>query len=75
MGRHKPDAIAAFNVRTARIIRKNIPDARIAGLSVCSTNPKMHEDCYKAFGKDIGLFWRFIYHGYTPAPEESYANV
>ncbi|MBQ6339416.1 MAG: hypothetical protein IJI36_09740 [Kiritimatiellae bacterium] len=75
VGRHKPDAIAAFNVRTARIIRKNIPDARIAGLSVCSTNPKLHEDCYKAFGKDIGLFWRFIYHGYEDAPEKSYANV
>ena len=75
VGRHKPDAIAAFNVRTAKTIRRNIPDARIAGLSVCSTDPKLHEDCYKAFGKDIGLFWRFIYHGYTPAPEESYANV
>ena len=62
VGRHKPDAIAAFNIRTAKIIRKNIPNARIAGLSVCSTDPKMHEDCYKAFGKDIDLFWRFIYH-------------
>ena len=70
-----PQAIAAFNVRTARIIRKNIPDARLAGLSLCATAPEFHEACYKAFGDDIKLFWRFIYHGYVPAPEESYGNV
>ena len=74
-GRHKPDAIAAFNVRTARIIRRNIPDARIAGLSLATNEPGFNEACYKAFGEDIGLFWRFIYHGYAPAPEESYPNV
>jgi len=33
VGRHKPGAIAAFNVRTAKVILKNIPGARIAGLS------------------------------------------
>ena len=70
-----PQAIAAFNVRTARIIRKNIPDARLAGLSLCATGPEFHEACYKAFGDDIKLFWRFVYHGYVPAPEESYDNV
>lgn len=74
-GHHTPEAIAAFNVRTARIIRRNIPDARIAGLSLATNDPAFNETCYKAFGDDIGLFWRFIYHGYVPAPEESYANV
>ena len=74
-GHHTPETIAAFNVRTARTILRNIPDARIAGLSLATNNPAFHEACYKAFGKDIGLFWRFIYHGYVPAPEESYANV
>ena len=74
-GHHTPEAIAAFNVRTARIIRRNIPDARIAGLSLATNDPAFNEACYKAFGKDIGLFWRFIYHGYVPAPEESYDNV
>lgn len=74
-GHHTPEAIAAFNVRTAKIIRKNIPNARIAGLSLATNDPKFHEACYKAFGSDIGLFWRFIYHGYVPAPESSYANV
>ena len=74
-GHHTPEAIAAFNVRTARTIRRNISDARIAGLSLATNDPAFHEACYKALGKDIGLFWRFIYHGYVPAPEESYDNV
>ena len=74
-GHHTPEAIAAFNVRTAKIIRRNIPDARIAGLSLATNDPKFNEACYRAFGADIGLFWRFIYHGYVPAPESSYANV
>ena len=75
VGRHKPETIAAFNVRTAKIIRRNIPDARIAGLSLSTTDPGFIEECFKAFGQDIGLFWRFIYHGYRDAPEKSYANV
>jgi len=74
-GHHTPEAIAAFNVRTAKIIRRNIPDARIAGLSLATNDPKFNEDCYRALGADIGLFWRFIYHGYAPAPEKSYDNV
>ena len=74
-GHHTPENIAAFNVRTARTILKNIPDARLAGLSLATNDPGFNEECYKAFGKDVGLFWRFIYHGYVPAPEESYPNV
>ena len=74
-GHHTPEAIAAFNVRTAKTILKNIPNARIAGLSLATNDPGFNEDCYKAFGADVGLFWRFIYHGYVPAPEESYPNV
>lgn len=74
-GHHTPENIVAFNVRTAKIIRKNIPDARIAGLSLATNDPTFNESCYKAFGSDISLFWRFIYHGYAAAPESSYANV
>ena len=74
-GHHTPANIAAFNVRTAKTILKNIPDARIAGLSLATNDPAFNEACYQAFGEDIGLFWRFIYHGYVPAPEDSYANV
>ena len=74
-GTRTPQEIAAFNVRTARIIRGAIPDARIAGLSLATDDPAFHEACYKALGDDIGLFDRFLYHGYAPAPEESYGNV
>ena len=74
-GHHTPEAIAAFNVRTAKTILRNIPDARLAGLSLATNDPAFHEACYKALGDDIGLFSRFIYHGYAAAPEESYGNV
>ncbi len=74
-GTRTPEEIAAFNVRTAKAILKNIPDARIAGLSLATNDPDFNEACYKALGDDIRLFGRFLYHGYAPAPEESYANV
>ena len=70
-----PEQIAAFNVRTARIVRRNIPDARIAGLSLAKNWPERFEACLKAMGADVVLFDWFIYHGYAPAPESSYANV
>ena len=34
-----PEEIAAFNVRTAKIVKRNIPDSRIAGLSLSRTEP------------------------------------
>ena len=70
-----PQEIAAFNIRTARIVKRNIPDARIAGLSLASNQPEALEKCLQAMGRDIDLFDWFIYHGYAPAPESSYANV
>lgn len=69
------EEIAAFNVRTAKIIKRNIPQARIGGLSLMREDPVYFESCLKAIGGDIGLFEWFIYHGYTVAPESAYANV
>ena len=69
------EEIAAFNVRTAKIIKRNRPDARIGGLSLMREDPVYFEKCLKAIGRDIGLFEWFIYHGYTVAPESAYANV
>lgn len=74
---HKPEDIAAFNIRTAEIIRRVIPEARIAGLSLASSSPKLLESCLQAIdakGK-IDLFDWFIYHGYSFNPDTSYANV
>ena len=70
-----PAEIADFNIRTAKIIRRNIPDARIAGLSLAYSNPEYLEACLKAMGEDVKLFRWIIYHGYAEAPESSYAVV
>jgi hypothetical protein len=74
---HKPTDIAAFNIRTAEIIKRVIPDARIAGLSLASSSPKLFEDCLKALAEKgkVDLFHWFIYHGYAFNPDSSYANV
>ena len=70
-----PEAIAAFNVRTAKIVKRNIPDARIAGLSLAHNDPAFLEECLKAMGDGVKLFDWIIYHGYADAPESSYDNV
>lgn len=70
-----PEEIARFNVRTAKIIRRVIPDSRLAGLSLASLKPDLFESCLKAMGDDVKLFDWFIYHGYTAAPEEAYSSV
>ena len=70
-----PENIAAFNVRTAKVIRREIPDARLAGLSLARLDPAFFEKCLQALGEDVKLFEWFIYHGYTLAPESSYETV
>jgi len=74
---HTPEDIAAFNIRTAEIIKRVIPDARIAGLSLASSSPALLDNCLKALaahGK-VDLFHWFIYHGYAFNPDSSYKNV
>ena len=73
--RKKPEEIAAQNVRTARIIRRNIPDARIGALSLAQNNAEFLEACLKAMGEDVKLFTWVIYHGYCFNPDASYAEV
>jgi len=70
-----PEQIAAFNVRTAKVILRNIPEAHLAGLSLAKCDSRLFEACLKAMGDDVRLFDTFIYHGYAPAPESSYAEV
>ncbi|MBQ7188945.1 MAG: beta-galactosidase [Kiritimatiellae bacterium] len=70
-----PEEIAAFNVRTAKIVKRNIPDARIAGLSLAHNSAEFLEKCLQPMGDDVKLFDWIIYHGYAPSPESSYANV
>jgi hypothetical protein len=74
---HKPADIAAFNIRTAEIIRRVIPDARIAGLSLASSSPTLLDSCLTALAAQdkVDLFHWFIYHGYSHNPDHSYKNV
>ena len=70
-----PEEIAAFNVRTAKIIKGIIPDARISALSLAHNDPKLLEQCLAAMGDDVKLFDSVIYHGYSANPDDSYAKV
>ena len=75
--KHKPQDIATFNIRTAEIIKRVIPESRIAGLSLASSSPKLLESCLKALAEKskVDLFHWFIYHGYAMNPDSSYKNV
>ena len=75
---HTPEMIADLNIRTAEIIKRVIPDARIAGGVLCGPKPDFAEGWLKrvtALQKQ-SLFTWFIYHGYTRNPDEGhYENV
>lgn len=75
--KHKPEDIAALNIRTAEIIKRVIPDARIAGLSLASSSPKLLDSCLKALAErgKVDRFHWFIYHGYEFNPDNSYPKV
>lgn len=74
---HTPEDIARFNIRTAAIIRRIIPDARIAGLSLASTAPQLFDRCLKVLADEGALDWFewFIYHCYTRNPDLGYART
>lgn len=72
---HTPERVAAFNVRTARIVKRNIPDARVAGLVFNHPDTNRFDRALKAMGPDTALFWRFVYHSYEYNPESSYGDV
>jgi hypothetical protein len=75
--KHKAADIAVFNIRTAEIVKRVIPDARIAGLSLASSSPKLLDSCLKVLAErgKVDLFHWFIYHGYEFNPDTSYQKV
>ena len=73
--RHTPEMVADFNVRTAKTVKRNIPDARIAGLVFNHPDTNRFDRALSRMGKDTDLFWRFIYHSYEYNPESSYGDV
>jgi len=74
---HTPEEIAHFNIRTAAVIRRTIPDARIAGLSLARAIPDLFDRCLKVFADEGALDWFdwFIYHAYDSNPDLSYART
>jgi len=75
---HTPELTADFNIRTAEIIKRIIPDARIAGGVLNSPNLSYAEGWLKRVTerKKESLFTWFIYHAYTRNPDEKhYENV
>ena len=72
-----PEIVVDNNIRTARIILKHIPGARIGMLSLGTRNMNAFtEECLKLFRAKnaIGLFTWIIYHDYHPNPDDCYAN-
>jgi hypothetical protein len=69
---HTPQMVADIDIRTATIIKRVIPDARIAGGVLCSPNPKFTEGWLKRVAEQQkqSLFTWFIYHGYTRNPDK-----
>ena len=66
------EQIVDFNLRTMRIIRRIIPDARIAGLSLGGTGDVFDE--YLALFEErheLESFDWIIYHGYRPNPDHA----
>lgn len=73
-----PEILADNNIRTAEMIKKHIPDARIAGLVAASPKRlRFIEDYMKVLKEKnkTGLFEWMIYHDYTLNPDRCYSVV
>ena len=69
--------IVDMNIRTAEIIKRVDPNARIAGFAFCTLNGKLLEECLTLVQKagKLDLFHWISYHGYEYRPENSYKAV
>ena len=67
------EEIVDFNLRTARIIKNIIPEARIGGLSLASSDEFVFRRYLKRMAEQggMGLFEWIIYHGYKYNPDEA----
>lgn len=71
------EQITDFNIRTAEIVKRIIPEARIAGLILSSVRLDVIEHFMKTLVEQnkLGLFEWVVYHAYVPNPDTSYAVV
>lgn len=74
---HTAEAITEFNIRTAQIIKRIIPDARIAGLVLCRPKVQIIECFLRTLAErgKLGLFEWVVYHGYPANPDDMYPEV
>ena len=72
-----PQTVADNNIRTAEIIKRHIPDARIAGLVISSPNVRFGEPYMKVLAErgETNLFHWIIYHDYSLNPDSIYPRV
>ncbi len=76
-GHIDPVTTAKLNLRTATIIKKAQPEARIAGLAFASNSDKEYLDTFLKVISDAGkldLFHWITYHSYTMRPEDAYTK-
>ena len=71
---HTPEMTADFDIRTAEIIKRVIPDAHVAGGVLNSPHPAYTEGWLKRVTErqKQSLFTWFIYHGYTLNPDRGH---
>lgn len=72
-----PETTAHLNIRTAEIIKRIQPEAKIAGLAYTSNSDKVYLDKFLKVIADAGkldLFHWISYHSYTMRPEDAYSE-
>lgn len=78
MQKNEPETVAEMNIRTALIIKRQQPEAKIAGLAFAShTNTNYLERFLKPIAEQgkLDLFEWISYHSYAFRPEDSYKGV
>lgn len=76
-GANNTERITAFNIRTAEIIKRIIPDARIAALCLSSPRLEVIQPFVNTLKEQnrLDLFTWVIYHHYTRNPDDRYGAV
>ena len=72
-----PEQLADNNIRTARIIKRRIPDAKIGMLVISWAYLDYTKRCFKVFKEQdaLKLFHWAIYHDYSPNPDTCYEQT
>ena len=76
-GNNDCNVAADFAIRTAEIVKREIPDARIAAFAINWANAAFIEPFLKELNKrgKAHLFASLAYHHYSMNPDEGYADV